>query len=495
MQAGDDQPDVLVLGDTPPSKSGALDGSPANGTDLRCEVCGGGHDDGNMLLCDGLGCNKGFHTYCLQPPLEEIPSGSWFCDSCKKAKNYLRPPRDGAAKLRDDGTIDLAGSPPQRHAAPMPHTGADEDEGCPAHDAVEDDVEEIPEAKKRRKKKKILRRIHRAAHAGDERSEVDEDVIDRECERKSPEKRRNVKTTRGRRKKASKEKRATRCAFIDDEAGGAGGMNDSPIVEDTDDDGFIVHNSGTPDTDTKNNRENTPINMRAVYMNSLLSPLPVFHGFGDGGKAHKCYVCRFAQEPLLKCSKCDRRYHAECVGLRAHERGEESHCMSCRRGAEANLKDRDMNVISGRETSCSSRSQQMKGSVPSPVDCSEPCPTLPGAGLRGYRILSDDDIASAEKVRRSSLGTLQQLPLSGSIRPPLPTQPEFPPADDCQGNQVVIPTQRVGHADPPLAIIDADAAAVRGVPRNSPARGAAHERVEFEYVEPIQEDYGMEIDF
>ena len=45
-----------------------------------CEICHKAKDDDHLLLCDG--CDKGFHTYCLQPPLKSIPKGDWFCSSC-----------------------------------------------------------------------------------------------------------------------------------------------------------------------------------------------------------------------------------------------------------------------------------------------------------------------------------------------------------------------------------------------------------------------------
>lgn len=50
---------------------------------LPCELCGRNveDDDDDLLLCDV--CNNGFHTFCLNPPLKEIPSGAWFCDNCK----------------------------------------------------------------------------------------------------------------------------------------------------------------------------------------------------------------------------------------------------------------------------------------------------------------------------------------------------------------------------------------------------------------------------
>ncbi len=43
-----------------------------------CKQCHKSDDDSNMLLCDS--CNTGFHIYCLQPPLPEIPSGNWYCN-------------------------------------------------------------------------------------------------------------------------------------------------------------------------------------------------------------------------------------------------------------------------------------------------------------------------------------------------------------------------------------------------------------------------------
>ena len=45
-----------------------------------CELCGGMEEEPNILLCDG--CDGGFHTYCLTPPLERIPAGDWMCPSC-----------------------------------------------------------------------------------------------------------------------------------------------------------------------------------------------------------------------------------------------------------------------------------------------------------------------------------------------------------------------------------------------------------------------------
>ncbi|XP_021706346.1 PHD and RING finger domain-containing protein 1 [Aedes aegypti] len=46
----------------------------------NCEVCRRPDREDSMLLCDS--CNLGYHMDCLNPPLTEIPSGSWYCDCC-----------------------------------------------------------------------------------------------------------------------------------------------------------------------------------------------------------------------------------------------------------------------------------------------------------------------------------------------------------------------------------------------------------------------------
>lgn len=45
-----------------------------------CEVCGQSDREDRMLLCDG--CDLGYHLECLNPPLLDIPPGSWFCNDC-----------------------------------------------------------------------------------------------------------------------------------------------------------------------------------------------------------------------------------------------------------------------------------------------------------------------------------------------------------------------------------------------------------------------------
>ncbi|KAL1192038.1 Lysine-specific demethylase JMJ17 [Cardamine amara subsp. amara] len=48
--------------------------------DQACEQCKSDKHGEVMLLCDS--CNKGWHIYCLSPPLKHIPLGNWYCLEC-----------------------------------------------------------------------------------------------------------------------------------------------------------------------------------------------------------------------------------------------------------------------------------------------------------------------------------------------------------------------------------------------------------------------------
>jgi hypothetical protein len=54
--------------------------------EIACSLCNGGGDEAWMLLCgDGVdGCDRGFHAYCLDPPLKAMPAADvdWFCPRC-----------------------------------------------------------------------------------------------------------------------------------------------------------------------------------------------------------------------------------------------------------------------------------------------------------------------------------------------------------------------------------------------------------------------------
>ena len=96
------QQNDLTFADLPGGSLGSVEPqeSPLSGpsvdADMPCEICGCSEDDAAMLLCDK--CSKGFHTFCLQPALPEIPEGSWCCDLCCEASREI---------TQDNATLDF----------------------------------------------------------------------------------------------------------------------------------------------------------------------------------------------------------------------------------------------------------------------------------------------------------------------------------------------------------------------------------------------------
>ena len=74
-------------------------GSPSKMQDIMaivstaCRVCNSKDDEDEMLLCDG--CDAGYHTYCSEPPIEDVPEGDWFCPKCPEKKEE----EDGSTPL------------------------------------------------------------------------------------------------------------------------------------------------------------------------------------------------------------------------------------------------------------------------------------------------------------------------------------------------------------------------------------------------------------
>ena len=53
---------------------------PHNINTLVCELCGGGHHEEQIILCDR--CDRGCHMFCLDPPMIVVPPGEWICPLC-----------------------------------------------------------------------------------------------------------------------------------------------------------------------------------------------------------------------------------------------------------------------------------------------------------------------------------------------------------------------------------------------------------------------------
>ncbi|XP_033127771.1 zinc finger protein ubi-d4-like isoform X2 [Anneissia japonica] len=45
-----------------------------------CTLCGTSDNDDQLLFCDD--CDRGYHMYCLSPPMSAPPEGNWSCSLC-----------------------------------------------------------------------------------------------------------------------------------------------------------------------------------------------------------------------------------------------------------------------------------------------------------------------------------------------------------------------------------------------------------------------------
>lgn len=46
-----------------------------------CSACERPGDDDHLMLCDQ--CDRGYHTYCVDPPFAAVPDDSWVCERCE----------------------------------------------------------------------------------------------------------------------------------------------------------------------------------------------------------------------------------------------------------------------------------------------------------------------------------------------------------------------------------------------------------------------------
>eukprot|EP00878_Enallax_costatus_P034160 GHUV01037819.1.p1 GENE.GHUV01037819.1~~GHUV01037819.1.p1 ORF type:complete len:164 (-),score=9.90 GHUV01037819.1:2-493(-) len=90
------EPDADLLRASNRPKSSALTAVriPKNIDVLLCELCQGGHHEDQILLCDH--CDRGFHMFCLNPPLDKVPAGDWACPLCLQARSGPSAMRPGS---------------------------------------------------------------------------------------------------------------------------------------------------------------------------------------------------------------------------------------------------------------------------------------------------------------------------------------------------------------------------------------------------------------
>ncbi|KAF9648813.1 hypothetical protein BDM02DRAFT_2059220 [Thelephora ganbajun] len=81
-----------------------------------CEICHEKGDDARILFCDF--CDRGWHMDCLQPPLEEAPTGKWHCPMCPPLPLpeflQLPPPPEIQAEFHPENHLTADQEPPIR---------------------------------------------------------------------------------------------------------------------------------------------------------------------------------------------------------------------------------------------------------------------------------------------------------------------------------------------------------------------------------------------
>lgn len=65
----------------------------------HCRNCRTNHIKDCLLLCDR--CDASYHTFCLRPPLKNVPTGEWYCPRCVADPSFA--PHPSKKKQEDQG--------------------------------------------------------------------------------------------------------------------------------------------------------------------------------------------------------------------------------------------------------------------------------------------------------------------------------------------------------------------------------------------------------
>ena len=70
-----------------------------------CLKCGKDDDHSHLLLCEV--CNDECHTYCLDPPLNYVPEGDFFCGKYKYIHAVLHLPANRSDRIEFDSNLNF----------------------------------------------------------------------------------------------------------------------------------------------------------------------------------------------------------------------------------------------------------------------------------------------------------------------------------------------------------------------------------------------------
>ncbi|KAI7906060.1 uncharacterized protein BX663DRAFT_250263 [Cokeromyces recurvatus] len=52
-----------------------------------CLVCQSKNDESKIVICNR--CDRGYHTFCCNPPLKYIPKDDWYCEQCSDNQHKI----------------------------------------------------------------------------------------------------------------------------------------------------------------------------------------------------------------------------------------------------------------------------------------------------------------------------------------------------------------------------------------------------------------------
>ncbi|KAI8808393.1 hypothetical protein BJ742DRAFT_279344 [Cladochytrium replicatum] len=92
-----------------------------------CSICMEAGDEAKLLFCDK--CDRGYHMYCLNPPLENLPEGEWLCSEWAVCQSCNRRPKQHTpgAQAPAPGPSTRRSEIPRKSKSPM-HDGMDVEE-------------------------------------------------------------------------------------------------------------------------------------------------------------------------------------------------------------------------------------------------------------------------------------------------------------------------------------------------------------------------------
>ncbi|XP_052187157.1 helicase protein MOM1 isoform X2 [Diospyros lotus] len=101
--------ELVSKNDGPAQREESLSDVGIGSHDIICVICNHG---GELLRCCGKGCKKNYHLSCLDPSLDDVPPGAWYCFLCvqKKIESGVHSVSEGIESIWDAREVEVQDS-------------------------------------------------------------------------------------------------------------------------------------------------------------------------------------------------------------------------------------------------------------------------------------------------------------------------------------------------------------------------------------------------